>query len=150
MSTEKVLVISTIDGDGKEVEISRQEAVEYIGENKVKQAIEAAQMGCASVVAVSDDSDITGIGFLCMEPKIEIYIVVKDTCYDCDSERDIQAFRNKQEAKAHFKKISGPYRKAVAEDDWVVSVDSEFDFEAYEDGYEAQNHCYFNILTQKV
>lgn len=147
---EKELVISTIDGDGNELEISREEAVKYIGKVKVNNAIELAKMGCASVVDVPDDSDITGIGFIYKDPKIEIYIVVKDTCYDCDSERDIKAFRNKQEAEAHFKKISSSYRKAADEDGWVIGIDSESDFEAYEEGYEVQNHCYFNIITQKV
>lgn len=60
----KILCISQIDGDGVETNISYDEAVEFIGEQAVCEAIQSAKAGCAVSIEVGDDSDINSICFL--------------------------------------------------------------------------------------
>lgn len=62
--TNKKLIISQIDGDGVETAITYKEAVEFLGTTVVEEAVESAKAGCARVIDIDDDSDITGIGFL--------------------------------------------------------------------------------------
>lgn len=60
----KKLFIRTIDGDGVETEITYAEAVDYVGKRAVDAAISFAKAGCAQLISVNDDSDISDIGVI--------------------------------------------------------------------------------------
>ena len=78
---------------------------------------------------------------------MEIYIFVKDTRFECEAENDVVPFKTMEEAKSHFNKAVRQYKKDAENDDWTIDCDTDMSFEAYEEGYECQNHYYFNILT---
>lgn len=78
---------------------------------------------------------------------MEIFVIVKDTRYDCDGSIEVKLFKTMEEAKSHFVETTRRYRNDAIDDEWVISDDSETSFEAYQDGYECQNHCYCNLST---
>mgnify|MGYP001037176373 CR=1 FL=1 len=81
---------------------------------------------------------------------MEIFVLVKDTRYDCDGDIEVRLFKTMDEAKSHFNEVTKSYRQGAIEDEWVISDDTDTSFEAYQDGYEWQNHCYFNISACKL
>lgn len=78
---------------------------------------------------------------------MEIFIFVKDTRYEGEAYNEVTPFKTLEEAKAHFNAAMKQYKKDAEEDEWIIGCDTETAFEAYEDGYECQNHYYFSILT---
>lgn len=78
---------------------------------------------------------------------MKVFVFVRDTRYDCEGCVDLMLFKTLDEAKSHFKEFTSSYRKGAIEDEWIIIDDSDTSFEAYQDGRESQNHCYFNIVT---
>lgn len=77
---------------------------------------------------------------------MKIYIFEQDCRCDYDGDNDIKPFANKVEAEQYFQEKVAPYKKDAKADGWVINEDSSVCFDAYEEGYECQNHCYFAIL----
>ena len=79
-----------------------------------------------------------------------VYIVTKEVRYDGESDFDIKAFSNKAEADAYFVQASSVYKRDATLDEWVIDEDTPTCFAAYEDGYECENHYYFNIYEKEI
>lgn len=81
---------------------------------------------------------------------MKIHLIVKDVRYECEAEFEVTPFRDLNEAKARFQEMCKMYRDDAMNDGWIIDEDTDVAFEAYELGYECQNHYYFNILTQEI
>lgn len=81
---------------------------------------------------------------------MKVYIVVKDTRYNCEDSNLVKAFSKLSEAKKYLKEISAVYRQDAIEDGWKINCYGDDWFEAYEEGFECQNHYYFYIITQEI
>lgn len=79
-----------------------------------------------------------------------VYVIIKDTRYDYEGENDVQVFSSLEKAKKELQVMVKQYRKDAQNDEWVIETDDEMSFEAYEDGYECQNHYFFNITKLPV
>ncbi len=79
-----------------------------------------------------------------------IYIFTKEVRYDGDSDFDIKVFRNMAEADVYFAQAVSVYKRDATLDEWVIEEDSSTCFAAYEEGYECENHYYFNIYEKEI
>lgn len=80
-----------------------------------------------------------------------IYTVIKNAVYDYDTDTlDVKSFRRLDEAKAHLQECVKVYHQDAIRDGWVIEIDSDVTFYAYEDGYECQNHYYFDIIRDTI
>lgn len=85
-----------------------------------------------------------------LDEQIELHIFIKDTRYKCEDNNEVKLFRDISEAQEYFQSQTEVFRQDAIDDGWVIDCDRDDCFEAYEEGYESQNHYYLRIETQKV
>ncbi len=59
----------------------------------------------------------------------------------------VSPYGSLDEAVAEFKNQADRYRNAANDMDWEIEEDTHYNFSAYEEGYENQNHFY---ITEKI
>lgn len=80
-----------------------------------------------------------------------IYVLNINQVYDCESlKNDIEVFAKLEDAKKEFNKFVKEERKNAKNDDWVIETDTEFEFEAYEDGEYSTNHSVASIEEKTI
>lgn len=81
---------------------------------------------------------------------MKVYIVTKEVRCDGESDFNIEIFGNKAEANDYFVQATFVYKQDANLDEWVIDEDSSTCFAAYEEGYECENHYYFNIYEKEI
>ena len=70
---------------------------------------------------------------------------------DCTTINDeIRLFFSKEKAKSVFDNIVEEERKFAESKEWEIDEDSEFSFEAYEDGYYAHSHSCVDLSLIEI
>lgn len=75
----------------------------------------------------------------------KIFAVVIDARVNTEPYFHIQSCRTLREAESYLQETSEQYRKDAMDDGWVIESDSPGSFEAYEEGFECENHYYITI-----
>ena len=87
-----------------------------------------------------------------MEKK-KVYVVgINQTCKAEVLRESVDVFETEEKAQAHFKAFVEDEKKWIEEnaEEWIVSADEEEVFEAYEQGYYAENHTYAYVQEKEV
>lgn len=76
----------------------------------------------------------------------KIYLVVNHSVYDySDNGIGTMAFSTREKAESFFKTKVEEVKREIEGLYWDIITDTADEFEAYEEGYYAQNHTFFEI-----
>jgi hypothetical protein len=79
------------------------------------------------------------------EPE-KVWVLHRECVIDYElSSREIKIFRSEEEARKEFKEKAKHDRKDCCTSEWEVGTDDENNFDAYEDGFYAQNHIMIEL-----
>lgn len=85
--------------------------------------------------------------------KKKVFVVVIDQMFDCDRVLDsVDVFDTEEKARAKYNEFVEKEKKWIEDEgreDWEVQ-ETENSFDAFEDGYYAQNHSYARIEEKEI
>lgn len=76
----------------------------------------------------------------------KIWVVHRECVIDYElSSREIKVFHNESDARKAFGELAKHDREYCTKSEWEVGTDNEACFDAYEDGWYAQNHILIEL-----
>jgi hypothetical protein len=76
----------------------------------------------------------------------KVYVLVGETVFDYEEVNDVvKVFKTKEGALRKMAEILVDTKRIDKENGWMVVEDTETDYSAFKDGYQAQNHSEYRI-----